>query len=667
MTCPLLPEPKSILHLSGSFRFGPDTCIALLPQADESAVFAARQLQTEIQRATQRELPVIQSGTPPKAAILLICDAQQAAASTGGSELCGDLPDDQAYELTIHSENIVLCADAPRGLFYGVQTLRQLVRHHGRACLSAGLPAMVIRDWPALPYRGLMLDVSRGKVPTLETLYHLVTELSHYKINVLQLYTEHTFQFPRHPRIGAGCDPLTGADILALDAFCRAHHVELMPNLQSFGHVHRILQLPEYRHLAESEMLWSFSPACEGTYRLLDELYGDLLPAFTSHTFNVNCDETYDLGTGASKPLADRLGRGQVYLNHILRLRDLAAGYGRRIQIWGDILLHYPDLIGQLPPDVTLLDWGYDAADEYPSTRTFGASGRTFWVCPGTSSWNALFPRLYNANVNIRNLVRDGTAAGAAGMLLTDWGDYGHYQPLGLSWYGYLFGAAQGWSGGATTDEAFEAAFGPLFFGPAHKQILRAIHLLARTNILPGIPGPNISRTVLALFDEPLVGETVTSLPPETLRDMLMLSQEAIAILDPLAAGHPRERTLREIASVARLTAYAGRKTAVGQQLRRALAGTDLNPGALHRYEQAFQDLDRELDQLQAEFEALWLARARRSEMQIALRYYAGLHDRYGAVISWLQEQGRALADGQPVDADLAAYDGSGYRVLWQA
>jgi hexosaminidase len=274
--------------------------------------------------------------------------------------------------LTITPDDIILYADAHTGLFYAVQTLRQLVRLHG-----ADLPALTIHDWPALPYRGLMLDISRRKVPTLETLRELVAELSHYKINVLQLYTEHTFQFPRHPKIGAGCGSLGSQDILELDAFCRTHHVELMPNLQSFGHARNTLLIPEYQHLAETDLFWTLSPAFEETYTLLDEFYGDMLPSFTSVTFNADCDETWDLGQGASKPMADQIGVGRVYLNHILRVRELAARYGRRIRIWGDILLHHPELIDEVPEDVTLLDWQYAAAEEYPSTRTFGESGHT--------------------------------------------------------------------------------------------------------------------------------------------------------------------------------------------------------------------------------------------------------------------------------------------------
>jgi hypothetical protein len=185
--------------------------------------------------------------------------------------------------------------------------------------------------------------------------------------------------------------------------------------------------------------------------------------------------------------------------------------------------------------------------------------------------WNTLFPRIHNANVNIRNLVRDGVAAGAEGMLNTDWGDCGHYQHLGLSWYGYVFGAVQGWSGGTTTDEDFETAFGPLFFGPAHEQILQAIHKLDRTNMLPGVSEPNGSDTALALFDEPLTGGTITSLPPETLTEMQTLSEEASTILDGLAFGHPRELTLLEMTSAAHLTTYAARKTALSQAIRRDL------------------------------------------------------------------------------------------------
>ena len=680
MTQRLLPQPKELTPLDGAFRLNADTLLIIPAQAGDDALFAARQLQDEVRQATRMTLPIVKAYAPPRSenVILLVCGEEQATgfgveparAEVPGTAPHAELLEAQSYTLTVTADGITLYADAPAGLFYAVQTLRQLVRLHSQASGAvAPLPALTIRDWPTLPYRGLMLDLSRRKVPTPATLKQLAAELSHYKLNVLQLYTEHTFQFPRHPKIGAGCGSLSSQDMVELDAVCRQHQVELMPNLQSFGHARNTLTIPEYRHLAETDLLWTMSPAFEGTYALLDELYADMLPAFTSTTFNVDCDETLDLGQGASRALADEIGVGRVYLNHILRVHELAARYGQHIQVWGDILLHHPELINEVPDDVTLLDWHYDPADEYPTVRTFAESGRRFWVCPGVGSWNSIFPRLYGANVNIRNLVRDGVAAGAEGMLNTDWGDFGHYQPLGLSWYGYVFGAAQGWTGGTTSDEAFEVGFGPLFFGPEHEPIMAALHQLARTNALPNVHRPNRSHTVLALFDEPLAGGTVAgedALPAKTLAEMRALAEEAGGTLDEVAPGHPRALTLREMASAARLTAYAARKITLSQEIRQGLRDPDLAADRIYGYILALKRLDVELERLRAEFETLWLARAHRSEIHVALGYYAGLRARYRAAVDWLEGQRQALLKGQPVDSEWASYDAGDYRTLWQ-
>jgi hypothetical protein len=664
----LLPQVKECTLHKGTFSLDSNVSVLIPAQAGDEAFFVARQLGDEICRSTCVTLPIIKAFASPcsKDLVLLVCGQEQADA-LGIEPTWIQSPDpvaDQAYTITITPTIVTLYADTPVGLFYAVQTMRQLVRLHGLE-----LPALTIRDWPTLPYRGIMLDVSRRKVPTLNTLKHLVAELGHYKLNVLQLYTEHTFQFPRHPKIGDGCGSLTSQDILELDAYCRQHYVELMPNLQSFGHARNTLTIPEYQHLAETELLWTFSPAFEETYMLLDELYADMLPAFTSSTFNVDCDETYDLGKGASKAFADEIGTERVYLNHILRVRELAARYGRHIQVWGDILLHHPELIGDVPDDVILLDWRYDPADEYATVKVFADAERRFWVCPGVGSWNSIFPRLYGANVNIRNFVRDGVAAGTEGMLNTDWGDFGHYQYLGLSWYGYVFGVVQGWTGGTTSDEDFETAFGPLFFGPEYERILTALHQLARTNDLPNVHHSNRSHTVLALFDEPLTGATVEgadALPAETLTEMRALAEKARATFDALASGHPQELTLREMASAARLTAYAARKVTFSQEIRRALRDPDLDADCIYGHIQVLKTLDAELEQLRAEFETLWFARARRSEIHVALGYYAGLRARYRAAINWLEQQRQALLKGQSVDANLNTYNADGYRILWQ-
>jgi hypothetical protein len=179
------------------------------------------------------------------------------------------------------------------------------------------------------------------------------------------------------------------------------------------------------------------------------------------------------------------------------------------------------------------------------------------------------------------------------------------------------------------------------------------------------------------LFDEPLTGETVVEgeaqLPAETLEEMRDLAGAAGLTLEALALEHPRELTLREIAFTARLTSYAARKTASFQAIRAALRDIAARPmpvpadvQRLSGYILAVKDLAAELEALRGEFELLWFTRARRSEIHISLGYYASLRARYDAALSWLEEQRRRLANGRPVDAELATYDAGHHRVLWQ-
>jgi len=579
---------------------------------------------------------------------------------------------DEAHVVDITPERIVAGGFSSAALHHAAQTLRQVARVEAMAW-----PALRIADWPSLRYRGLMLDVSRGKVPTVETLKQIVDVLSLHKGNVFQLYTEHTFQFPHHPRIGEACGSLGGDDILELDAYARQRHVELMPNLQSFGHCAHILNIPEYQYLAESPIRWSLCPTDEGTYALLDDLYADLLPNFSSRTLNVDCDETWDLGKGRTAQEAALAGAtadvGRLYLNHILRLHKLAACYGCRIQLWGDILLHHPELVSELPPDVTLLDWHYEAADDYPSVRQFAASGRDFWVCPGTSSWNTLFPRIDNSNANIRTLARLGAEHGASGLLNTDWGDNGHYQPIGQCWYGYVFGLEQAWTGGTTPDEVFDPRFGRLTFGAPGEEVVATMRDLARLHTLPGMMRRNASQSVYALFDEPLAGESVRVLPAETLHEVQRTCQHAERELRGAMASSRDRLSLEEMAYSAKLMAYAAHKVLVSQGIRadlEALRGE--GQGARETLRSAVERLralDAELVPLIETFREQWLRRARYSEMGISLGHFEGLRERYRAAADWIQARLTEIDAGQPPRIDLEDYarEASGYEILGQS
>ena len=146
----------------------------------------------------------------------------------------------EGYALAISKTGIEISFRETGGLRAATATLRQLLREYGRR-----LPCLRIRDWPDFPRRGVMLDISRGRVPKLETLLDLAEKLSDFKINELQLYTEHTFAYKKYKSVWQSWGALTAKEIQILDARCRELGIDLVPNQNSFGHLRYFLERSE--------------------------------------------------------------------------------------------------------------------------------------------------------------------------------------------------------------------------------------------------------------------------------------------------------------------------------------------------------------------------------------------------------------------------------------
>jgi hypothetical protein len=360
----------------------------------------------------------------------------------------------QAYTLSITRQGIEIKGGSPQGIYYGLLSLQQI----GRFAMDHGYwPTLYIEDEPDFERRGFMLDISRDKVPTMASLFSLVDQLAQWKINEFQLYTEHTFAYQNHQTVWKDASPMTAEQIKELDAYCRNHFIDLVPNQNSFGHMKRWLKHKEYEHLAElpqpGKTIWgmmsrtSLSPVEPGSLELMKELYAELLPNFTSRYFNIGCDETVELGVGKSKALCQEKGKGRVYLDFVLALKNEVDQYDRTTQFWGDIILHHPELIPELPKDMVALIWGYDAKHPFDTQCwQFKKAGLPYYVCPGTSSWNSIIGRNKNGFANLKNAAINGQKHGAKGFLNTSWGDQGHWQPISVSYPGILYGAVLSWN-----------------------------------------------------------------------------------------------------------------------------------------------------------------------------------------------------------------------------
>ena len=423
----------------------------------------------------------------------------------------------EAYTLTISVSGILIQYREQAGLRAAVATLRQLLREYGRT-----LPCLEIRDWPDFPRRGVMLDISRGRVPKLETLLELVEHLADFKINEFQLYTEHTFAYRKYKPIWKSWSALTRLEIRKLDARCRELGIDLVPNQNSFGHLREWLAYPPLKKLAEVSEPYeapggdflrypsTLAPNHLGTLPFLRSLYRELLPNFSSKRFNIGCDETWDLGRGQSKALCERFGKGTVYLNFLKQIHREVSRHGRQMMFWGDIILKYPGLIKKLSRNVIALNWGYEANHPFNrEARKFAKSRIPFYVCPGTSTWMTLIGKHDNAFANLRLSAAAGCKHGAQGYLITDWGDGGHPQPLAVSYLPYLYGAAVGWCAASFKDYKLLSVLSRDVFGDPTGRLAWAALALGLAYKQLGFPEPNAT---------PL--GTVIAAPPSEKREL---------------------------------------------------------------------------------------------------------------------------------------------------
>ncbi len=380
----------------------------------------------------------------------------------------------EAYRLTLRGGKSLIEARTRLGALHARHTYEQLMVQ-----FPLDGPALVIEDGPAFATRGVMLDVSRDRVPTMGELFRIVVLMHWLKFNHLQLYTEHTFAYAGHEEAWRGWSPITADEIRTLQQHCTAHGIELAANQNCFGHLAKWLTLPKYAHLAETHGDWVFENATEsfprhGPFSLcpvdpasgafVEELLGQLLPCFSSPLVNIGCDETFDVGWGRSKEAVKERGRAAVYFEFVSKICAAVRRHGKRPMFWADIALSEPGSVGMIPEDMVCLAWDYEPTARFGEwCRVLRGAGRETWVCPGTSSWRSITGRTTERRGNLRAAAVEGLAGGATGFLVTDWGDSGHHQQWPVALAAIAEAADAAWNG---TNEGYDArAAGVHVFG----------------------------------------------------------------------------------------------------------------------------------------------------------------------------------------------------------
>lgn len=366
------------------------------------------------------------------------------------------------YRLVIGAEGVEIRSADEEGERAAETTLQQIYRQF------KALPCMEIEDWPEHAKRGFMLDVSRCRVPTMETLRGYTRLIGELKLNHFQLYTEHTFAYRDHERVWRDASPITPSEVRTLDAQCKALGVELAANQNCFGHLSPWLVHEPYAELAETHGEYAFygirrhgpfslCPTDPGSLELVKGLLDELMPCFESPLVNIGCDETADVGQGHSRADVERRGKAAVYGDHVSAVAAHVIASGRRPMFWADMALSSPEVFERLPPELISLVWGYEPDSPFAEwCGALRAMGRDFWVCPGISGWRSFAGRTCERLGNLRAAAEAAREFDADGWMATEWGDLGHRQMSAVTLRGLADAASFAWSGEPADPEAVD-------------------------------------------------------------------------------------------------------------------------------------------------------------------------------------------------------------------
>lgn len=354
-----------------------------------------------------------------------------------------------AYFINVYQNYIECIYSNKEGLHNAVCTLRQLLLNINK------LTTCSIYDEPLFKVRSVMIDISRNKVPKLETLKETAYKLSLLKINDIQLYIEgRSFYYSFLDEFYEDKNNfLLPEEVLELYNYCKEIGVILTPNTNCFGHMAYWLNQPKLQHLALKSEGFEFSkhgcrgyaqtidPDNEEAYQFVIKLLDELLVSFPDcKRMTIGGDEPFELLFPTKDP-----NTNEIYMKHMTKVINHIKAKGITPCMWGDVAKEYPETLESFK-DAVLLEWGYDAGHiTEKNCKMYADSGSTYMVCPGTSGWLTFAGRMENMVQNYKDAAINGGCNGAIGMVITDWNDGGSYSQLPTNLLSYAYGACYAW------------------------------------------------------------------------------------------------------------------------------------------------------------------------------------------------------------------------------
>ena len=570
----LLPQPRET-HFAGGVAISSGIRVEV-PGHDAEDEFAARDLEEAITGSG------LKSGSG-YAVLLLRAESSEGKSALAANQLT--LSPEMAtegYALAIGPKRAVIVAESSTGIFYGVQTFKQLLPLKGAMkAVSAELPTGTVRDWPAMKYRAIDDDLSRGPFPTLEFQKHQVRVFASFKANIYSPYFEHTLQYTNQPLAAPPGSAMSPADVAELVRYASQYHITVLPEQEAFGHLHHVLKYDIYEGVAETPHGNVLAPGQPGSLPLIQDWFGQIAKEFPSPFMHIGADETDDLGRGRTRDAVKQQGYGPVYVQFLSQIHDALAPLHKRLLFWGDIGGADPKAVAGLPKDMIAVPWNYGDTKGFDKMiEPFAKAGIETWVAPGDANWSLVYPDANVAFGNIQGFIRDGQRLGSTGALTTVWNDDGEGL-FNQDWYGVLFGAVAAWQPGESSIPAYQAAYGSTFHGDASGKIDQAEQELMLANQVLGKAHTEWSSDDLFWLDPwSAEGQAIEAKLQPVAKELRQHAEQAIVLLEQARVADPDLREPDALDAMdlgARRLDLIGMKSELSQEMAqsyaRALAG----------------------------------------------------------------------------------------------
>jgi len=433
---PLMPQPRKIAYGSGQFKLK-RLSIGFVKKPCAEDEFAAQELLRVISNVIPEKILIRKSGVSG-AAIIFERTGESDPLPIAGEKTGPDSR--ESYRIKVTPKGIKITAPSSAGLFYGVQTLRQMIEGSGD---KAYIPEAEIEDWPVMVYRGFMMDMSHSQLPKVEEIKNQIDFLSFWKGNQYYFYSEVSIELDGYPLLMADAR-YTKEQVKEIIDYARDRHIDVVPNMELYGHLHGLFRLEQYSDLSVTPYGWEFIPDDPRVTPLLDDWITQIAKLFPSPFFHIGFDETvfleYQAGKQGKTP-------EEVYLFMLKKTTDLVEREGKIPMIWADMLQKYPSIIPEIPKNAIAVPWHYSALDDDKYEKLLGpfkSYGNRMIVQGAIRNWNWVAPVFEASFSNTDALIRAGRKYNACGFINSGWTD----DPLTLMRTGFpdiAYGSVASW------------------------------------------------------------------------------------------------------------------------------------------------------------------------------------------------------------------------------